>query len=351
MSEAASLLKGLFESNEWEKIEAEINDETDINALDDDGYTLLSYAVMSNKPDNVRKILELGADVNIKLGVKFNVLGYIALLFATNEQVGKRVNDVNPEIVSILIQAGADMSDAMLIGIRSGSVEFVDLLFQNGADINGKFAEDLTPFAIAILGMKRTMKPEILQYLAEHGANLNECFDLGDKINTTALNICLTMDRIDLMKVLLEHGADPNLRDNRSRTPLILAVLIGIFDAEDISCLINAGADVNAQDSGGMTALMWAVIEQDNDVKLMISALIRTGGLYTENGGKFAVFCYALAALKRENKLEVVKLLLEHGANVKIRDKKGLNVFTYAAMNFDKDIISLLKSAEAKNKT
>ena len=349
MSEAASLLKVLFEANEWEKIEAAINDETDINALDDDGYTLLSYAVMSNEPDNVRKILGLGADVNIKLGLKFNVLGYIALLFATNEQVGKRVNDVNPEIISILIQAGADMSDAMLIGIRSGSVEFVDLLFQNGADINGKFAEDLTPFAIAILGMKKTMKPEILQYLAEHGANLDEIFDLGDNVITTALNICVTMGRIDLMRILLEHGADPNIRDNRGRVPLLLASLLGNIDAEDVTCLLDAGADVNAHDEKGLTVLMWVILTRDNSAKFMISALIQTGGLCTENGEKFAGFCYAVSALKRENQLEIVRLLVERGADVKLRAKNGMNALNYAAMNFDNEIVSILKNAGANN--
>ncbi|MBQ7594773.1 MAG: ankyrin repeat domain-containing protein [Synergistaceae bacterium] len=351
MSEAVSLLKGLFEADEWEKIEAQINDETDINALDDDGYSLLSYAVMSNNPENVKKILELGADVNIKLGVKFNVLGYVALLFAVNEQVNKRVNDVNHEIVSILIQAGADMSDAMLIGIRAGSLEFVDLLFQNGADINGKFAEEQTPFAIAILGMKSEVKPDVIKYLVEHGANLNEIFDLGDNVITTALNICITMGRIDLMRILLEHGADPNIKDNRGRVPLLLAVLLGDIDSEDISCLLDAGADVNARDDKGMTALMWAIIERDKSADFLISALIRTGGIQTENGEKFAGFCYALSALKRENQLEVVNLLVERGADIKLRAKNGMNALSCAAMNFDDEIMSILKGAGKNNKS
>ena len=349
MNETASLLKVLFEADEWEKIEAEINDETDINALDDDGYTLLSYAVMSNKPDNVRKILELGADVNIKLGVNFNVLGYIALLFAMNEQVNKRVNDVNPEIVSILINAGADMNDAMLIGVRAGSVEFVDLLIQNGADINGKFADDQTPFAIAILGIKGSVKPDMIKYLAEHGANLDEIFDLGDNVTTTALNICITMGRIDLMRILLEHGANPNIQDNRGRVPLLLASLLGNIDAEDVTCLLDAGSDVNAHDEKGLTVLMWTILTRDNSAKFMISALIQTGGLRTENGEKFAGFCYAVSALKRENQLDIVRLLVERGADVKLRAKNGMNALSYAAMNFDNEIMSILKNAGVNN--
>ena len=349
MSKAINILEDALISGDWEKIEAAIKNGTDINALDDDGHTLLSCAVLSNDPDNVRKIIQLGADINLKLGVNLNVLGYVALIFAQAKKNGERCS-VNREIISVLIKAGADMNDAMLIGIRAGSVEFVDLLMQNGADINGKFAYGITPFALAMLGIKNELNPEILVYLAEHGADLNERFDLGDNIETTALNICITLERFDLMKILLEHGANPNMKDNRGRTPLILAFVVGSAGKEEISDLLDGGADINAQDPKGLTPLMWSILEFDKSADLMISALIRTGGLFTENGRKWAGFAYSFSALRRENQLEIVRLLIARGADVKIRNKNGMTALTYAMMNFDDEILSILKSAGTKDK-
>ena len=351
MSEAINFLEEALMFGDWGKIEAAINDGTDINGLDENGCTLLACAVSTNEPDNVRRLLELGADVNAKLDANINVLGYAALLFADNVRKSQEVNNIKPEIISILVDAGVDMSDAMLIAIRTGSVKFLDILIQHGADINGNFASGGTPFAITILGIKGGISPQILEYLAEHGANLNEIFDLGDGVETTALNICITLGRLDLMKILLEHGADPNIKDNRGRAALILAFVMGNIDVEDISCLLNSGADVNTQDDEGLTALMWTVLERDKSANFMISALIRTGGLNTENGIKWMCFAYCLSALKRENQLELVKLLIENGADVKIRNKSGMTALTYAAMNFDDEIFSILKSAGNKNKT
>ena len=96
-----------------------------------------------------------------------------------------------------------------------------------------------------------------------------------------------------LMKLLLEHGADPNMTTDHKVTPLMVASGIGWVEGvtyewsqqatiDTVKFLLELGADVNAQDTmDGRTALMGAA---------------------------------------HKGRTEVIKLLVEHGADLATRD-------------------------------
>lgn len=373
-TETINLLEDFMAKGDWEFIESAIKNGTNINALDGEGHTLLSCALYANQPEDVKKLIELGSDVNTKLGINFNALSYAGLLYA------QKKFSINPEIISLLINAGSDLNDAMLIGLRAGSVEFVDLLIKNGADINGNFAYDKTPLALTMMSSPNSIKPEILDYLAQNGANLDERFKFDDGATATALSVCISIERPDLMKILLNNGADPNLQDHKGRTALIFAILTGLeyvdilleygadpnipdkegriplmlaaiegtTDIAIIESLINAGTNLNAQDKRGLTALMWTVVSQDRSPDFVISALIRTGGFRTEKAEKWFGLAAMYAAAKRETQLEILRLLIEHGADVNIQNKKGISALAYAVADLDDEITGILASAGAK---
>ena len=52
-------------------------------------------------------------------------------------------------------------------------------------------------------------------------------------------------DRADVVRLLLAHGADPDLREGGGLTPLHRAVFRGFYDVAVL--LLNGGADVNAR--------------------------------------------------------------------------------------------------------
>jgi uncharacterized protein len=112
---------------------------------------------------------------------------------------------------------------------------------------------------------------QLCQFLIEHGADVNHPLpDTGETPLHAAL--CKT-DRAAfnrVLKVLLDHGADPNratkpgvetgsfMRDCRTRgeTPLHRAAAFG--DADAIRLLLDAGAVLDARDANGDTPLSWA---------------------------------------------------------------------------------------------
>lgn len=76
-----------------------------------------------------------------------------------------------------------------------------------------------------------------------------------------ALHIVIKRGDGTYLRYLLQRGADPNLRDGKGNTPLLLAVQYGVTDAIDV--LVSYKANPNLGNSGGETPLIRAVQRRD----------------------------------------------------------------------------------------
>lgn len=120
-----------------------------------------------------------------------------------------------------------------------------------------------------------TVNEQCLRLLLEYGVNPN----VKDSLGKTVLEIAILWCLPQTVKLLLLYGADPNLRDQNSKTPLMKTAILGIEDARPMSDklqiimhLIDSGADLNAQTPDGKTALMYAVSNSRTEiVQLLVS--------------------------------------------------------------------------------
>jgi len=150
------------------------------------------------------------------------------------------------------------------------------------------------------------------------------------------LQVTMTGD-YEIIKLLVEHGADVNLQNSAWRDfPLIRAA-----DYKTTKLLIEHGANVNLKDSDGEFALL------------------RAGGNYQiaklllEHGADVNMQNYsgdfALIQAVKNNKKDIIELLLKHGADVNnYSNKQGITALDHAIKNNNQEIIELLKSRGAK---
>jgi ankyrin repeat protein len=90
--------------------------------------------------------------------------------------------------------------------------------------------------------------------------------DRRREFGSTPLHVACRNNQVDIIRILLENGADPNSVDDFGQTPLIELMLMDTDNTNinnDVSVaielLLEHGADINAKDDENDTALMYAV--------------------------------------------------------------------------------------------
>jgi ankyrin repeat protein len=155
---------------------------------------------------------------------------------------------------------------------------------------------------------------------------------LSDQFYTT-----IRANDLTKLQAMLASGADPNVKEPRGgATPLMYAASVG--SAEAMKLLLDRGADPNIRNSAESTALMWSA----TDMKKVRLLLDRGADVNAASSrGRTALFLAAMSAPS----VEIVRLLMARGADVKGVDALKMTALHAATWGNDTETIRLLVDA------
>ena len=219
----------------------------------------LPMAAVLGYPGVVSRLIERGAGVDVRA-----MGGRTPLMLACESG--------SLECARALIEAGAgldleagDGGTALLTAVDWGRREIMRLLLESGADINIQDAEGWSPLLVAIYQGDAGLVEELLAAGADVDANV---YATGQ----TALLQALQGDKFEIARVLIDSGANVNLRKEGQWSPLMVAVS---KDRSDLVVLmIGNGADVNTVSDDQQTALK---IARDKGLTVLAELLVKAG--------------------------------------------------------------------------
>jgi ankyrin repeat protein len=269
----------------------------DVNRRNVDGSTPLQWAVYNGDVAEARRLLKAGADVTLA-----NNYGATPMTLAAEV--------ANTDMLKLLLEVGAnadspnpDGQTALMAVARTGNVEAARLLLDKGATIDAK---EKWGGQTALMWASARRHPEMMQLLISKGADVNAAsIDRDYQRHVTAegrpksldsggltpLHYAARENCLACVDVLLKNNADIDLPDPDGVSPLLLAIMNANWDIA--KQLIAAGADVNHWDMFGEAPLGTAV-----DLRTRV------------DGGRASI-----DPLNKTKGLEIVNLLLDRGAD------------------------------------
>lgn len=289
-------------SGDLQKIKETLAKEADVNARDDQKCSALHWVSSEYEMDCVKELLNRGADVNAQ-----DNEGNAPLHWAAH----------------------------------NGHLRLIKKLLTYNADIEIKDNYGDTPLFRAI---KYSTVPTI-EFLIDNGANINFKNEYGE----TALHIAASSKDLDAVRFLLKKGVNINAKDQYGNTPL-LTTITNEFNENHfciIELLVSKGADINAQNIDGNTLChLFFQLEQINIINNLFLKIKKLSPDFNIQN-KLGRTVLMMASYYHMEKS--VKLLIEAGVNVNLKDNYGINALMFSSIEEpDEEIENMLKTAGGK---
>jgi ankyrin repeat protein len=341
----------------------------DVNAAQVDGTTALHWAVERDDGELAELLLTAGARVSARTREGVTPL-QLAAINGSGRMIGR------------LIRSGADPNApltpagdrALMLAARTGKTDAVRLLIESHADVNAKENWGGTT---ALMWAVAERHIEAARLLIAAGADVNarsnyvaaangrgfegrtpSATRTDEKVEEfasgwlTPLMFAARDGGLELTRMLVGAGADVNAAAGDGKTALALAIFNGNYDVA--SLLVESKADVNKADAQRFTPLFWAVDRRNMEtapnfpwmvtidpmplIRQLLDAGANPNALVNNTprgrmreGSPRIVFATALMRAAFAADLELVKLLLERGADPAIVSRDGETMVSAAA--------------------
>lgn len=219
--------------------------------------------------------------------------------------------------------------------IKPQDIKTITELLKTNVDVNNTSASSrgYTPLRYAVF----QKNIEIARMLIKSGANVNKISSDGHTPLKIACSAYESPPVDDMVKLLLENGADPGIYNNGTDGPLHYAAMYKQPGA--VKQLVQYGANVNAKGSYGRTPLIYGV----SSARLpdMVKFLIDSGADVnaTNDSGENSLF---ELITREESNAEIAKLLLDNGIKKDLKNSSKMTALHWAAFCGKTDIIEVL---------
>ncbi|MCR4623430.1 MAG: ankyrin repeat domain-containing protein [Alphaproteobacteria bacterium] len=277
------------------------------------GIELLRCAIEQENFDKAWLLIEKGADLN---GLKKT--------FAGNE-LYKLLQKIHLALKS---KTNVDIKDkngyTALNGLKktfAGNelyklLQKIHLALKSKTNVDIKDEDGETPL-LSVLNDKRIrrVKYDLVKRLLESGANVNASSGRG----ITALHLAVLQGYAEIAELLIEHGANVNASDDNGDTALLSVlknkrILVILLMHDLVKLLLKFDADVKASNDRGITALHLAAQEGYAEIAELLIKHGANVNAESEDGRTPLFFA--------EN-VKTAELLIEHGADIYWKNRNG----------------------------
>lgn len=239
----------------------------------------------------------------------------------------------NPAVIKDIIQEFNVLNDKD-IGKKSSLHIDIDDIQSKYKMINTTILETKKIIDVVTEGIVDSEIDDFKNYLKINPQIMNSKFS---KRENTALDLAIINGHLDIVKLLLANGANPNTKDIDGCSALHIAAINS--NPEITKALLQNGADPNSRDKDGWTPFYYAARGNRTKEALNVTTIL-CGSMELDQQDKDGVTQLHIAASNGD--MEVVAELLNAGANPNIATRKGLTAFYFAAKHNNHVIMNQL---------
>ncbi|MGK5595565.1 MAG: ankyrin repeat domain-containing protein [Parachlamydiaceae bacterium] len=254
-----------------------------------------------------QNLMQMSIDDVAKLYIQESCPGLCRELLRANLSTSDQFTD----------QASADF--ALMIAIRRQDAQAAQFFLSHGANPDFTFGNKISMVSLSI----NRKAPEITKLLLEAGADIRQTSVSGHSLFEQILR---TPDNVELLKCLIEYGFDVNQPVRDGLTALHVAAELG--NLQMVELLIEHGAIIDVTNSEGDTPLLLSIASPK-----IVELLLRNGANvnHANAKGRTALHYAMIVTLPilADKLSQSAEILKKYGANLDLKDKDGLTLSEY----------------------